>query len=1599
VENVFCLAKPHVGALVLGLWLSLAAATPQAATVSDNAGPAAWAADAAVDPGDDGGGSTTTRVPTFFDQGVLVRSGEVIQPLGPNLMGDTINEFTGSLAFHHTDVALPGNNALRVAVGRQLATGMRQAAPGTGLFGDWDLEIPHLHTVAIHDHPTWYGGNGLGAFNLNRCSQLTEPPTSNYLANNRIVDIPASSWWSGYQLYVPGVGDQTLFKRLSAAVQPTDGIAYPVLTKQHWQLSCLSVLARGSGEGFVARAPDGTRYQFDHMVQRSYPVLDTHRYGKLPRFEIWILPTLVTDRFGNWVRYTYGGADGWQVSAITSSDGRSITFTYNGWGNRIQSVSDGTRTWNYGYDPGGALQTVTQPDGSRWWFFLGDLTRDPFSIEDPGCGSNPYAKWDPNNRVGTLIHPSGASGTFTLKLMMHGRSNVPGSEEACEGPHYINGLSRANLVSRYFANYTLISKGLGGPGMPGMTWTYDYSTARGSFAPCNGCIATKTVTITDPQANVTQKTFGTRFGIDDGLLLASSEGNGNTVLRSTSYAYRAPEAGPYPNMVGFWGGDTNSMERIYTPLSQRTITQQGVAFTQTIDAFDVYARATSLSRTSSLGYSRSESTGYYDHTALWVLGQIGSRTVAGVQAESTTFDASTALPTANYTFGKLESIQTFNGDGTLASVTDGLGHTTTLSDYKRGLPQSILHADGTRISGVVNNIGVLTSVTGEAGTTWTYGYDAMGRLASKTPPGGDATAYYPTTLAFEQVADQEEFGLWVNHWRQTIRTGNAVTINYFDARWRRRVSTTYDATDRAGTERVQRFDYDPYNRVTFESHPQRANGSVGQALPGTAWTYDALGRQTLQTQDSELGVLSTMTEYLGGFTRRKTNARGLMSSEEFQVFDAPTEDAPTRIYAPEGVQVDIARDVWGKPLAITRGGGWSGGTASATRSYVYDAYQRLCKTVEPESGATVQAYDAAGNVAWRASGLNLPGGGCDQGSVPEGRKISHGYDAQNRLTSTSYGDGSPSITRSYTADGLPQQVASAGATWTYQYNNRRLKTQESLAYGGTNYTFGWGIDAYGHGASLSYPGGPVVQYSPDALGRATQASGYASGVSYHPNGAIAGYTLANGVAHSQTQNLRGLPQQWRDAGVVQDLYSYDANANVTAITDQQEGVSSRTMGYDGLDRLTSANGVWGAAGYGYDPLDNLRSSTVGGRSLSHQVEAATNRLTSLSGSQNIGFGYDANGNITARGGQAYSFDIGNRLATAVGKADYSYDGWGRRVRVGYADGQVKVQVYGQDGQLLMSNHSSQGLTRHIYLGRRLIAESNSLAGTSYDHTDALGSPVARTNTNGQILSRTRYEPYGATAAGANPNGIGFTGHVNDADTGLVQMQQRYYDPLAGRFLSVDPVTTDAGTAGHFNRYVYGEDNPYKYLDPDGQQPAIAAAIPPLLIAVGAHYVLPGREAREQSLANLLHAATGAERPSTLVPGANAGESIPARGPGRDFTRGERGQVNGIGNDTGCHTCGAEAPGTTSGNWIPDHQPPSGLNETGGPQRLYPHCQGCSRTQGGQVNGAKARGNSSNQQPSQDGGSTGGTSSNNTDFQGTFRVEGRIDSMRLEKYLK
>lgn len=115
----------------------------------------------------------------------------------------------------------------------------------------------------------------------------------------------------------------------------------------------------------------------------------------------------------------------------------------------------------------------------------------------------------------------------------------------------------------------------------------------------------------------------------------------------------------------------------------------------------------------------------------------------------------------------------------------------------------------------------------------------------------------------------------------------------------------------------------------------------------------------------------------------------------------------------------------------------------------------------------------------------------------------------------------------------------------------------------------------------------------------------------------------------------------------------------------------------------------------------------------------------------------------------------------------------------------------------------------------LLAAPTFAADTVYYYSsDTLHSEVVVTDQNRNVVERTHYAPYGQVLDRDLRDGPGYTGHAEDPETGLVYMQQRYYDPEAGRFLSTDPVQADAN-GGSFNRYWYANDNPYRYTDPFG----------------------------------------------------------------------------------------------------------------------------------------------------------------------------------------
>lgn len=218
------------------------------------------------------------------------------------------------------------------------------------------------------------------------------------------------------------------------------------------------------------------------------------------------------------------------------------------------------------------------------------------------------------------------------------------------------------------------------------------------------------------------------------------------------------------------------------------------------------------------------------------------------------------------------------------------------------------------------------------------------------------------------------------------------------------------------------------------------------------------------------------------------------------------------------------------------------------------------------------------------------------------------------------------------------------------------------------------------------------------------------------------------------------------------------------------------------------------------------------------------QINNPAGTPQITLGYDVRGNVTSKNSQAFVFDASNRLNQVTGQETYRYDGQGRRVQTTDADTKSMFWQYSQAGQVTyVSDTRRSRNTAYLYLGNSLVAMRHEAWGTgtvtvSYQHTDALGSPVAETDATGVVTKRNTYAPYGE-AYNSSIDGPGYTGHVMDQATGLTYMQQRYYDPAVGKFLSADPVTAlDNGDMRHFNRYAYGFNNPYKFSDPDGRCP-------------------------------------------------------------------------------------------------------------------------------------------------------------------------------------
>ncbi|HJU39623.1 MAG TPA: RHS repeat domain-containing protein, partial [Tahibacter sp.] len=862
-------------------------------------------------------------VPAYAEYDKKVRASEQLSPLDGELFGESVSLYSGATQFSHVNIDIPGNSALPVQLRRRFVVtplARDQAYDGNGGpnnpyggLGNWDIEVPMISGTFDQTYG-WDFSPDL-ATRRPRCSQYFTPRTS-------VPGVDATAVWSGNKVHIPGQGEKELL-RLDPTYPPlhypSDGRAPTWTTSAFDAFSCLPSVSGNAGEGFAMTTPDGVSYRFDVYRERFYaPVKVGSATNR--RKVVFLLASVVSDRYGNTVSYTYDGYG--HPIRIASSDGRAITLTYDPSSPallrsalvqvEIPGQPTQTRTWRYDYEDsvgGWRLIRVSLPDSVSHWTFEYNPQRDAddYLYVDYVDPDPPGQCIRPNfNAPGFTLdigHPSGSTGRFAFAMSRQERT-VP--QPNCPAGTF--------LRTAYIDTYRLTTKTLDDTATTSSRWQYRY--AQGECPRCTNTVVVQPddSTVTHRFSNVVDAVRATPAGsaIEGQLLETIVRSPAGEELRRTVNTYvtgpdvvNAPLAGyPFPSRYGTGGGDDPSSTAI-RPLRSVETTQQGVTFTRTHDTFDAFARARKITRTSSLG-TKVETTTYADDKSRWILGLVNTVTNDALPTNPTVdnrYDAFGNLIEVKV-FGRIDRTMAWNADGTLASVTEG-PDTTALGPFKRGIPQSVTYADGTRRSATIDDAGDIRSITDENGYTTRYGYDALRRLTSIEHPNDDV-AWHPTTIAYTFVD---------GHWRQTTTTGTARKTIDYDRRLRPVLSGDVDTASPA-TQRYVRRGYDYAGRETFVSY---ASTNANEAN-GTTTSYDALGRLTATSQASELGfAITTSTIYQPGFLRQFTDGRGHVTTTRFLAYDEPDESLPVAIEATadtsNSLVTTIGRDAFGKPTS------------------------------------------------------------------------------------------------------------------------------------------------------------------------------------------------------------------------------------------------------------------------------------------------------------------------------------------------------------------------------------------------------------------------------------------------------------------------------------------------------------------------------------------------------------------------------------------------------------------------------------------------------------------------------------------------------------
>ena len=716
----------------------------------------------------------------------------------------------------------------------------------------------------------------------------------------------------------------------------------------------------------------------------------------------------------------------------------------------------------------------------------------------------------------------------------------------------------------------------------------------------------------------------------------------------------------------------------------------------------------------------------------------------------------------------------FRADGQLDYVEDLNGNRVTAVYDGGGRLIEIGHSSSYSFTLEYNAHGRISRLTDHAGRATEYGYDAAGEhLLTVTAPG-DRVTDYTYNFPVGQPADHAPLSIAYpdgTHQYYAYEALGRLSEEQLDG-GAERISYTYDAlgrihvTDAAGETAV--ISPDEYGRLSE--------------------VRDALGRELGQEHGADF-TLSTLTDPAG----------------QAYEFDYDLLGNVIGATDPLGHRITLGYDTRFSQIALLEDARGNQST------FDYDDAGNLTILTYPDGSSESITYDSVGNpitytsrssdvinYSYNAQGQLL------RKDYPDGSWVAYTYDGASNMTSAS--DVSGTITMEYDGDTdlLTRITYPSGHYFEYSHNDAGQRIQRVDQNG---HELNYEYDAAGRLLRLcDENGADFVTYEYDGNGRLLRES--------KGNGT---YTTYEYDAAGQLLHMVNYASD--DTGQSRFDYTYDANGNRTSMT-TLEGITAYE--YDAIGQLVGVTYPDGRhVVYEYDAAGN-RFAVIDDGAITHYT---TNNLNQYTQMGDATYTYDDNGNMTSKtdasGTITYEYDFEDRLIRVTtpvsGTWEYTYDALGNRVTVEH-NGSVTRYIHDHIGLVDVAAEYDGGgalVARYVH-GQGLVARIDAAGDPAYYAFDATGHTRQLTNDSGAVANVYDYTPFGiplqANEIISNPfQYVGRFG-VMDEGNGLGFMRARYYMPLVGRFIAVDPIGFAGGIS---NLYNCAANSPMNRVDPTG----------------------------------------------------------------------------------------------------------------------------------------------------------------------------------------